>query len=149
MRSYFVIIKSALLSNKVLRLWPSGKYFTCYCKTKNRQSGLGTQTQTHLKPIKSPASKFEKAGLLIEGKKFDVNFTGRFEDCRGVPNDFAVVVQNCFCHRGHNVVAIGTENKTRTFSNHRYLKEVDCSLGQFNSAKLKDKQFTIVFSQPC
>ena len=25
---------------------------------------------------------------------------------------------------------------------HRYLKEVDCSSGQFKSAKLKDKEYT-------
>ena len=35
---------------------------------------------------------------------------------------------------------------------HRYLIEEDCSLGQFRSAKLKDKQYTInapIFSQHC
>ena len=30
-----------------------------------------------------------------------------------------------------------------TTSNQRYLIEVDCSLGQFKSAKLKDKEYTI------
>ena len=34
--------------------------------------------------------------------------------------------------------------------NHRYLIEADCSLGQFKSAKLKDKEYAInVSTQKC
>ena len=35
------------------------------------------------------------------------------------------------------------KKKFQSRSNHRYLIEVDCSLGQFKSAKLKDQEYAI------
>ena len=48
-----------------------------------------------------------------------------------------------------NILSLYSGGSTQ---DHRYLIEVDCSLGQFKSDKLKDKQFTInapIFSQHC
>ena len=33
----------------------------------------------------------------------------------------------------------------KTWLNHRYLLEVDCSSGQFKSSKMKDKEYTLKF----
>jgi hypothetical protein len=64
---------------------------------------------SHLKTIESPAAELEEAGLLIEGEELDVDLARRFEDCRRIPDDFAVMVKNRLRHRRHDVVAVSTE----------------------------------------
>ena len=51
---------------------------------------------------------------------------------------------SCFTSAATTTTTMSSSTTTKLVSwYHRYLIEVDCSLGQFESAKLKDKEFTI------
>lgn len=65
------------------------------------------QTATNLKTIVSPATKFEYASLLIEGKIFDVDLARRFVDRRRFPFDQTLVVDGRFGCQCHFEVTIG------------------------------------------
>ena len=65
-----------------------------------------------------------------------------------IKNILVLIKKFAVDNRGHCLLCsdlhfLCFEISLKVWSSHRYLIEVDCSLGQFKSAKLKDKEYTI------
>ena len=68
-----------------------------------------------------PRAKLHPAQLLVEWKVLDINLAAGLINGWRVPQHLSRIMQNCFGHDGHLVVAIGTElEKNQMSVSHKY-----------------------------